>query len=149
MAKLSATKPERKHFFFLNPYDDAAFTRCPKCQTKTKLRKFPLVIHIEPGQLLLLNKICRYCTSCDLIIAKKSEVEPLMAARFERLNPEIIGNDYLVIGVVDRRDWREGKQGKRPQGEIVERMFMFKDVLTFELLYPNWCPDTEDQHSTK
>ncbi len=149
MAKRSATKPKRKHVFFLNPYDDAAFTRCPKCQTRTKLRKVPLVIHIQPEQLLLLNKICRYCTTCDLIIAKKSEVESLMAARFERLNPGIMGNDYVVIGVVDRKDWREGKQGKQPQGEIVERVFVFKNVLRFEPLYRNWCPDTQDQHSTK
>ena len=39
------------HRFFLNPYEDMAFTKCPKCEAKTKVRKFPLVIHIEPTQL--------------------------------------------------------------------------------------------------
>ena len=60
-------KPEnRRHYFFLNFYKDAAFTKCPKCEAKTVVRKFPLVMQIEPQQLLVLNKKCRYCTSCDL-----------------------------------------------------------------------------------
>ena len=60
-----------RHYFFLNPYEDAAFTRCPKCETKTLIRKFPLVVHIEPQQLFILNKKCRFCPRCDLIIARK------------------------------------------------------------------------------
>lgn len=50
---------KEKHRFFLRPYEDAAFTKRPKCESKTKLRKSPLVIHIEPGQLFVLNKHCR------------------------------------------------------------------------------------------
>ncbi len=46
---------KKRHRFFLSPYMDNAFTRCPKCEGKTKLRKFPLVIHIEPRQIFLLN----------------------------------------------------------------------------------------------
>lgn len=107
MAKLNSKEPaRRRHYFFLNPYADCAFTRCPKCQGKTKICKFPLVIHIDPRQLLLLNKQCRYCPCCDLIIAKKSELESLMAACFEEKKPDIIGNGYLVMGVVERKDWR-------------------------------------------
>jgi len=75
MTKLDSIEPERRrHYFFLNPYEDAVFTKCPRCHNETKIRKFPLVIHIDPQQLLLLNKKCRYCDKCDLIIAKKSEL---------------------------------------------------------------------------
>lgn len=28
---------DARHYFFLNPYDDMAFTRCPKCEKKRKL----------------------------------------------------------------------------------------------------------------
>ena len=128
----------RRHCFFLNPYEDAAFTKCPKCEDSTRIRKFPLVIHINPQQLLLLNKKCRYCAKCDLIIARKSELESLMAASFEELKPEIIGNDYLVMGVAERRDWLGSKKGKMPQGEIIERMLVFKDILNFELVQAGW-----------
>jgi len=146
MMKLKGIKSERRrHYFFLNSYEDAAFTKCPKCRTNTKIRKFPLVIHIEPQQLLLLNKKCRYCVSCDLIIAKKSELESLMVASFEESKPEIIGNDYLVMGVAERRDWLESKKGKMPQGETIEHILVFKDVWNFELVRAGWYRDGEDE----
>src|SRR6266511_2521380 len=101
-------KPDRRrHLFFLNPYVDAAFTKCPKCEGKTKQRKLPLVIHIEPDQLFVLNKTCRYCPYCDLIIARQREIESLMAALFETRRPEVVGNKYLVVGTLDRADWKQ------------------------------------------
>ena len=137
----------RKHYFFLNPYEDAAFTRCPKCNDNTKIRKFPLVIHIDPQQLLLLNKKCRYCVKCDLIIAKKSEVESFMVACFEQPMPEIIGNNYLVMGVAERRDWLDSRKGKIPLSETIERMLVFKDVLNFEPVSDGWYREDENEGS--
>jgi len=144
MIELDGTESERRrHYFFLNPYEDAAFTKCPKCENNTRIRRFPLVIHIEPQQLLLLNK------KCDLIIAKKSELESLMAACFEETKPEIIGNNYLVMGVAERRDWLEGKKGKMPQGETIERMLVFKDVLNFEPAHFGWYREDENEGSRR
>ena len=75
----SRNSPKKRHKFFLNPYSDCGFTKCPKCDTKTKIRKYPLVIHVEPKQIFLLNKKCKYCVNCDLIIAKKQEIESFLA----------------------------------------------------------------------
>jgi hypothetical protein len=144
MTELDGIEMKRRHYFFLNPYQDAAFTKCPKCEAKTKIRRFPLVIHIDPQQLLLLNKKCRYCTQCDLIITRKSELESLLVACCERSKPQIIGNDYLVMGVAERKDWREGKKGKMPQVEVIERMVVFKDVLDFEPVHAGWCREGEN-----
>jgi len=150
MIELDGIESERRrHYFFLNPYEDAAFTKCPKCENNTRIRKFPLVIHIDPQQLLLLNKKCRYCVKCDLIIAKKSELESLMVACFEETKPEIIGNNYLVMGVAERRDWLEGKKGKIPQGETVEHMLVFKDVLNFEPAHFGWYREDENEGSRR
>ena len=138
MIQLDGINSERRrHYFFLNPYEDTAFTKCPKCEDKTKIRKFPLVIHIDPQQLLLLNK------KCDLIIAKKSELQSLMVASFEESKPEIIGNNYLVMGVAERKDWLEAKKGKMPQSETIERMLVFKDVLNFEPVRAGWYHEDE------
>ena len=146
MIEIEGIKSERRrHYFFLNPYEDAAFTKCPKCENNTKIRKFPLVIHINPQQLLLLNKKCRYCVKCDLIIAKKSELESLMVTSFEESKPEIVGNDYLVMGVAERRDWLDGKKGKMLQGETMERLLVFKDVLNFELVQAGWYRKDENK----
>ncbi|MCX6689306.1 MAG: hypothetical protein NTZ39_06420, partial [Methanoregula sp.] len=81
-----------QHYFFLNPYPDIAFTRCPKCEEKTKIRKFCLLIHMDPKNIFLINKSCRYCPKCDLIIAKQVELESLLAAICEQYAPDIIGN---------------------------------------------------------
>ena len=150
MIELKGIETERrKHYFFLNPYEDAAFTRCPKCENNTKIHKFPLVIHIDPQQLLLLNKKCRYCVKCDLIIAKKSELESLIVVIFEQSKPEIIGNDYLVMGVAERRDWLDSKKGKMPQSETIERMLVFKDVLNFEPVHAGWYREGENEGSRR
>lgn len=127
-----------RYYFFLNPYKDDAFTKCPKCLTKTLIRKFPLVIHIEPRHVLILNKKCRYCPRCELTIARKSDVEDMMVASFEHRNPAIIGNDYLVMGTLEKSDWRA--RDKIDGGvEAIERMHVFKDHLDFEPLSPKWC----------
>lgn len=63
-----------------------------------------------------------------------------MAACFEEQNPEIVGNDYLVIGIADRKDRREGKKGKMPQAEAIDHVHIFKDVLHFEPVRPTWVP---------
>lgn len=149
MTKNSSNKSQKKnqrkrHRFFLNPYEDCAFTKCPKRDTKTRVRKFPLVIHIEPQQLLLLNKQCKYCTNCDLIIVKKREIESLMAFSFSQSIPTIVGNNYLVMGTVDRQDWKEGNQNSLPPSEIIERMYIFKDVWDFKVIPAGWYPKEEE-----
>jgi len=132
-------RENRRHYFFLNSYKDAAFTKCPKCESNTLLRKFPLVIHINPRQVLVLNKKCRYCAGCDLIIARKPEVESLMAAICEDKNPEIIGNDYLIVGTLEKRDWR-ARNSIGDDVETIERMCVFKGVWDFEPACHSWYP---------
>ncbi len=66
-------KQPPQYRFFLNPYQDARFTRCPQCDQPMRQRKLPLVIHIDPMQLLSLNKTCRYCPHCDLLIAHQDD----------------------------------------------------------------------------
>ena len=48
-----------QYSFFLNPYEDERFTRCPQCGAKTRQRKLPLVIHVDPMHPVSLNYTCR------------------------------------------------------------------------------------------
>lgn len=96
--------------FFLNPYIDARFTRCPKCDDKTKQRKLPLFIHVFPMQPVALNKTCRYCPSCDLLIAHKDQLEQLIAAICTQFNSDATADNYFVVGTIDRKNWAEGKK---------------------------------------
>ena len=92
-----------KYNFVFNPYPDDRLSRCPFCESKTGQRKRPLVIHIDPHQLISLNYTCRYCRDCDLLIAHKHEIEHLLTGIFMQLNPAAIGNNYLVIGTMEKK----------------------------------------------
>jgi hypothetical protein len=122
-----------RHRFFLNPYEDVRFTRCPKCRGKTRQRKLPLVIHVDPMNLVVLNKTCRYCPYCDLLIAHQDEIEAFLAAYYTAIDPSAVGNDYHVVGTLDRADWRRGTRQQMDPQEMLECLHEFKDVLEFEL----------------
>jgi len=126
------------HRFFLNPYEDAAFTKCPKCESKTNVRKFALVIHIEPDQLFILNKQCRYCVDCDLIIARRSELEQLIAATFESRDPAIIGSEYVVVGTLPRKAWRDRDHMDMRPADTLDHTHIFRDVWNFKPLGGGW-----------
>jgi len=131
-------KLPRRYDFFLNPYQDWRFSRCPKCDEKTRLRKFPLVIHVDPRNPVALNKSCRYCPACDLIIAHQDEIETQLTILFSERAPDLVGNDYLVIGTMDRAVWRQSLKDPIPIGELLDNVHIFRQVLRFEPEHYGW-----------
>ena len=138
MVKTRKTTRRTRHYFFLNPYENEAFTRCPQCGKKTKLRKYPLVIHIEPHQLLCLNIGCKYCETCDLIIGKQSAIENLMCVCCENIDASLIGNKYVVFGTFDKSDWKQYSQKVAYPKDTIEKVYIFKDVKQFEVVRGGW-----------
>ncbi len=122
-----------RFYFFLNPYADMAFTRCPKCEGKTKQRKLPLAIHIRPRTFCVLNKTCRFCPACELVIARQSEMEALLVSMFEDECSKIEQGDYVVVGTLDRADWRAGREEEWSPSEAIDRVWVFKDHWQFEV----------------
>jgi hypothetical protein len=86
--------------FFLNSYRDVRFSKCPQCSNKMGQRKLQLFIQIDPNQPLLLNKTCRYCPHCDLLIAHQDELDHLITRAGKALDPETVSSQYLVNGEV-------------------------------------------------
>jgi hypothetical protein len=130
-------KQPPRYRFFLNPYTDVRFTNCPQCGKKMRQRKLPLAIHIDPMHLIALNKTCRYCPTCDLLIAHQDEIEAFLAAFFGEQRPEIVGNDYLVVGTEDRADWRRGMETPLSIEEALACLHDFAEVVRFEPA-PRW-----------
>lgn len=138
-------KRKTRYRFFLNPYADMACTRCPKCEAKTRQRKLPLVIHIDPDTLCILNKTCRFCPYCELLIARRSQVDPILAGMFQQHADKINRGEYLVVGTLDRADWREGNKQRLTPSQVVDRTWIFKDQLEFEVR-GGWGPaDSPDR----
>jgi len=117
--------------FFLNPYKGVRFSSCPQCTNKTQRRKLPLFIHVSPEQPVTLNKTCRYCPNCDLLIAHQDEIEDILERAFTKLNPEIVGNNYLVIGTVERDTWKRTMKSNLPTQITIDALHDFKDVVSF------------------
>jgi hypothetical protein len=118
--------------FFLNPYTDVRFTTCPQCGGRTRQRKLPLVIHVDPQSPLSLNMTCRYCPFCDLLIAHQDVLESLLARVFGTLKPEVVGNEYLVLGTMERVDWKRGLTDPISSKDLLASLHDFKDYVHFE-----------------
>src|SRR5205085_1913807 len=125
-------KQPPQYRFFLNPYQDVRFTSCPQCGNKMGQRKLPLLIHVDPMHLISLNKTCRYCHHCDLLIAHQDDLEHFLAAFFSEYKPEVVGNDYLVLGTVDKSAWKRGTQQQLSFQEGIDELHDFREVVTFK-----------------
>lgn len=134
---------EPRHHFFLNPYISSRFTKCPKCDAPTKIRKRPFGVHVDPSTLLALNMSGPYCPDCDLIILHQDKVEALLTARFLDFAPNMVGNDYLIIGTIDRSYWREVIQDKGTSTGFLENLHDFEKVVIFEPVHYVWAKDDD------
>jgi hypothetical protein len=124
--------------FVLNPYRDARFTSCPICEAKMRSRKLPFVVHIDPQHLIVLNMTARYCPDDDLVILHKDKLEALLAAMFAQHTPEVIGNEYLVLGTIERTAFRQGASNPLTIEEMLGAMHDFKEHLKLEPAHYGW-----------
>lgn len=127
-----------KYKFFLNPYKDQAFTRCPKCENKTKVRKFIFFIHVEPKQPIILNKSGKFCPYCEMIIVNQDELEKLLCFTIEKFDPKMIGNKYIVGGTIDKSDISFKKVQELEFEEVIKHLYVFKDILSFKVIPGGW-----------
>ena len=117
MAKTQIGKLPPRYSFLLNRHPDVRLSKCPECHRPTHLRKFALLVQIDGWGLMVLGKTCRYCTRCEVIIAHQDELEAELANQFWSVAPEVIGNNYIALGTVDKRFWQRGLQGS---GSLLE-----------------------------
>ena len=97
-----------RYTFALNPFQEARFSKCPKCNRATYPRKIPLLIVVDQSGPLILGKTCRYCSKCEFIIAHQDELESVLAEVVAQRDPAALGNDYFVLATVDKKAWRKG-----------------------------------------
>jgi hypothetical protein len=137
--------------FYLNPHEAYAFTKCPKCNQKTKVRKYFLLIHYQESkkdspQLISLNKSCKFCPYCELIIAKKAEVEPFLQQIIDRPNSSFKPNACFILGILDKKDGnRIRREEDLKPAEVLKLAQRFKDVWDFEIRPAGWYFDNEDK----
>jgi hypothetical protein len=124
-----------RYAFILNPHADTKFTKCPRCGTRTNLRKLSLVIHVGGFGLVILGKTCRLCVSCEPLIAHKAELDTLLSTVVTVSKP-----DYFVLGTTDRQTYRLGLAGTASLDDVKAHMSDFKSYLTVRITPAGWYP---------
>jgi len=137
-ARMGALPP--RYSFVLNPHADYRVTSCPGCKTKTRVRKIPLVIHVDGAGLLILRKTCRLCLNCETVIVHQAEIESAIKASAGQAAAAT--PDYLVLGTVGPRVWRQGLSGDVSLDELVRNMADFKAHLQIKYTAGGWYPPT-------
>ena len=130
-----------RYSFVLNPHRRERFTRCPSCEASTRIRKIPLVVHVDnPNEprLILLNKSCRLCLRCETLIVHQAELELVISIA----EPSAAQSGYVVLGTIDRFTWREGLVGGAQLADIRAHMADFKKYLNVEVIPAHWSLST-------
>lgn len=131
-----------RYGFALNPHRGVRCTRCPRCEGRTRLRKFVLLIGVKDFGMLVLGKTCRFCPLCEFIIAHQDELEALLAASLAEDLPELNGGDYYVLGTVERKTWRKGLRDFATPEEVLDHTADFEKE--FDLYYDRRPSNKED-----
>ena len=132
-----------KYYFYFNSYDFYKWSRCLQCDGNTKLRKFCLAIHYADKkknyhQLISINKSCKFCPKCELIIGQKSELDDLVKQISQQVNLKFNTENYFAFGTMEKKDWKRSQEEALDQREAIKLVNPFKDVLEFEIRPGGW-----------
>src|SRR5262245_24252032 len=128
-----------RYSFVLNSHVRERFTKCPRCDASTRIRKLALVVHLgDPcgSRLVLLNKTCSLCVICETLIVDRVELESVIIGA--GLSATVKPPDYVVLGTLDSRTWRRGLRGDAALPDIREHMADFKKYLTVDVVSAHW-----------
>jgi hypothetical protein len=125
-----------RYSFLLNPHANERFTRCPRCKAITRVRKVPLVVHMDPIGLVLLRKTCRLCTVCEMLIADEAEMNRLIDSLRAAGST---GQPYLVLGTLETKTWRDGMSGNVTIQQLKEHMADFKAYMRVDITPRHWA----------
>jgi len=74
----------------------------------------------------------------------QNELEAELIIGFSQIAPEVIGNEYMVLGTIEKNVWREGLKGVGAEfGEILKHVADFKKVYDLEYQPAGWYPADE------
>ena len=138
-----------RYSLLLNSHAEVRLSKCPKCQKVTHLRKFALLIHIDEWGPWALGKTCRYCSRCELVMVQRAELEADLAHGLSQRAPQVIGNDYLVLGTMEKKIWQKALNGEaKPLAKMLEHVADFKHQYELDYKPGGWYPATQGPKRT-
>jgi len=135
----SPFKQPKRYKFWLNIYPELGYWKCLNCEkSETKVKKLPLVISVDTGEkkaMVNLNMSTKYCPYCDLIVAKEAEIITMLSQLFDA---KVESGQFFVMGTLERKDWSDLQNNKRPHSELFDLIYPFKKVLDFTVSPAGW-----------
>lgn len=123
----------KEYSFFLNEFTDIRFSICTNCKKRTFLRKIPLVVHLDPHYLHVINMSCKLCENCKILVINKDKIVPLiklcMDSRKVTLEPDF---KFVIMGHLDKKMWRICSKTQLEPCETLNAMYKFKQELKLE-----------------
>jgi hypothetical protein len=84
-----------------------------------------------------------------MVIVYRAELEAELAHGLNQLAPQVIGNDYLVLGTIQKKIWREGLDRQtKPLAEMLKQVADFKHQYELDYKPGGWHPATEGPKRT-
>ena len=127
-----------RHYFWLNPYREMAFTRCPKCERKTMVRKKRFAIDVLNKTILLANVTNKYCTGCDLIITGREKIEKILGQLTYFDNKTIQPDDYFIFGTIEKTNYNKSMKQGLYSSDCIKLVNPFIDKLHFKIRSAGW-----------
>jgi len=142
MKKVSGNSLQQpRYYFWLNPYREMAFTRCPKCERKTRVRKKRLAIDVLNKTLLLANVTNKYCPKCDLIITSQEKIENMLNQLTFIDKRSIRQDDYFIFGTIESTNYNKCMNKGSYQSDCIKLVNPFIDKLHFKIRPAGWYID--------
>ena len=71
----------------------------------------------------------------------RDELEDQLAHSLTQIAPEAIGNEYAVLGTIEKNVWHEGLRGSEKQpAALLQHVAEFKNVHELEYQPGGWYP---------
>ena len=79
-----------------------------------------------------------------MLIGHQHEIEHHLTELFLKINPEVIGNDYLVFGTVEKQAWRENINKPKPFSEMLNHIHDFKSYQDLRMTMAGWFREGQE-----
>src|SRR5262245_10968337 len=89
--------------------------------------------------MVVLNKTCRYCPICDLLIAHEDELRELIDRTLCEMQPDAVGKPFVVVGTLDQSAWRQGLKQALNHGGVLAALHDFLGYQNYEVV-GGWVP---------
>jgi hypothetical protein len=82
-------------------------------------------------------------------MVQRAELEADLAHGLRQRAPQVIGNDYLVLGTMKKKIWQKALNGEaKPLAEMLEHMADFKHQYELDYEPGGWYPATQGPKRT-